>query len=377
MAPKLRKSIQKEKIPLIFVPGIKGSKLFDRKGEIRWLTGWQALGFSTPDLRLNSDSGKDNNSNDLVPIGPVDRVTAIPYIVDASIYDGWLRRILNENQYDFYVFSYDWRKNNLETRKQLQRFLIEVSSAYSQKPILIGHSMGGMLSFSVVNENPDLVSRVVYVGVPFRGGIGYMRDLHEGTPTGLNSTIQSPCRVARYESVYGFFPRLNTWDTKDVTLDTKGSPITVDFFQAESWKEQNFGFHSHTCQPDEIPNPLEFQRILDNAKKFRASLDPSKKLKQFSPPSLVVSAQNRPTLRAIQMTQDSTGSGSLKKWELDLAPKVSGDGRVSHENSLPPKGFPYKLIFTEYEHSVMLNDAKLQDEILDFLQASLSAGEQN
>ncbi|MCC5814514.1 MAG: alpha/beta fold hydrolase, partial [Leptospira sp.] len=371
LAPKLRKDFNKENIPIVFVPGIKGSRLFNKEGEMKWLTGSQALGLSNPDLRLHG------SSKDLIPMGPVDRVTAIPYLLDASIYYDFLKWANALDNIDFYVFSYDWRKDNLTTRNNLEAFLQEIGNRYNKKPVLIGHSMGGMLSFSTVNKNPDLVSKAVYVGTPFRGGIGYMRDLLEGVKTGINSRIQSPCVIAKYESVYVFFPRLNTWETKNIVLDKNGKPMEVDFFKAESWDDNSFGFHSHTCKPDEIPNPIEFQRTLTNAKKFRQSLDPSSSLKKSPLPSLVISAKNRDTTQAIQLTQDKTGAGSKKYWDLDLAEKVPGDGRVTESNSVPPPGFEYKLIYTEYEHSVMLNDSKVQREVLEFLQASFSAGEQN
>src|SRR3712207_5974211 len=38
--------------PLVFIHGIKGSTLINAKGETLWLTGSQALGVSTPELKL-------------------------------------------------------------------------------------------------------------------------------------------------------------------------------------------------------------------------------------------------------------------------------------------------------------------------------------
>lgn len=375
MAP--HPSPSSDKIPVIFVPGIKGSRLVDSEGEIQWLTGSQALGFSNSDLRLKRQenpesqaSVNDESPDELMPYGPVDRVTAIPYLLDVAVYDGWLRTMSENPEVDFYVFSYDWRIDNTLTRSKLLKYIQKIASQYKQKPVLIGHSMGGMLSFSVVNYNPNLVSGAVYVGTPFRGGIGYMRDLYEGTSTGLNSEIQSPCTIARYGSVYGFFPRLDTWDTKNVVLDKEGKSIPIDFFQAQQWEEYNLGFHAHYCKPEEIPNPVEFNRMLKLALYFRKSLDPTASLVKNPPPSLVVTAKNRKTTEKMQISQPKTGAGSKIIWDLDRAPKAPGDGRVTEGNSLPPKGFPYKKIYTEYEHSVMLNDTGVQEAILEFIDSS-------
>ncbi|MBK8396946.1 MAG: lecithin--cholesterol acyltransferase [Leptospiraceae bacterium] len=354
--PKIRVDFQKENIPVVFVPGIKGSTLVDNDNNTRWLTSSQALGLTTPDLRLLGDS------KDLIARGAVERVTAIPHLIDVDIYGPWLERMANEKGIDFYVFSYDWRKDNLETRDRLSMFLSEIGKKYSRKPVLVGHSMGGMLSFSVVNQNPNLVEKVVYVGVPFRGGIGYMKDLYVGVSTGFNSTIQSPCMIAKYQTVYVFFPRLGTNDSKGLVEDNIGNPIEVDFFKESVWKEKKLGFYNHTCKKEDTPNEIEFQTILDRAKQFRASLDPSPQIIKSNPSSLIVTGENRDTRKSFRALDNS-----LTKWDMEIAPKAAGDGSVLYEHSIPPIGISFTTIKTDHEHSVMLNDKSAQKGILDFI----------
>jgi pimeloyl-ACP methyl ester carboxylesterase len=359
--PKIKPEINRNAIPVVFVPGIKGSILEDPNGSVRWLSATQALGLSTPDLRLAGEA------SELTPAGGVERVTLIPYIVDVALYGPWFEKMSSEQGIEFYVFSYDWRKDNLRTREKLTHFLEEIQKQYGKKPVLIGHSMGGMLSYSAVNQNPKLVEKLVLVGVPFRGGIGYMKDLLVGNPTGFNSKIQGPCMIAKYESVYGFFPRLGTNDSQGLVTNTNGRPLSLDFFQESAWRENRLGFYGQNCSVDEIPNPLEFQNILNRAKLFRESLDPSPSLLKAPPKVLIVNAQNRPTRKGFQRIKENDEASTQKQWDLEIVPREIGDGSVLLEHSLPQAGFPFDTVKTEYEHSVMLNDKNVQNKLLEFV----------
>ncbi len=351
-------------LPIVFVPGIKGSKLIDDKGDLRWLDAATALGFSTPDLRLSGES------RELKPNGALDRITAVPYLIDVAVYAPWLKAMSEQDEIDFYVFSYDWRKKNLDSRDQLIEFLEEIGKKYQRKPILIGHSMGGMLSLSAINLKPSLVQKVVFVGVPFRGGIGYMKDLHVGVGTGINSKIQSPCMIARYETVYGFFPRLNTWDSKDVVVDSQGKTLELDLYDGKVWKENHLGFYAQKCEPADIPSDEEFQINLNNSWKFRESLTPSKDLLKSKLPMLVIHGNNLLVRKAMTKLERQPNLNSNEKnfyWDLEIAPKEMGDGSVSYANSLPPEPLVYQSILTTYEHSALLNDPKVIKSILGFI----------
>jgi pimeloyl-ACP methyl ester carboxylesterase len=361
---KLKTQIQRTHKPVVFVPGIKGSFLQDLDNSTYWLNAPQALGLSTPDLRLVG------NSKNLEPKGAIDRITAIPYILDVAIYAPWLGNASSFENVDFYVFSYDWRKDNLKTRDRLSAFLAEIGKHYDEKPTLIGHSMGGMLSFSATNQNPKLVSKLVLVAVPFRGGIGYMKDLYVGNPTGLNSKIQSPCVIAKYETVYSFFPRINTNDSQGLVLDESDQSLPVDFFKESVWRENQLGFYTKQCKQEDIPTSSEFQVILNRAKEFRQSLDLTPQFLKSVPPVLVIHADNRPTRKAFKrMKQKELKENQQQSfyWDLEVVPREAGDGSVLYQHSLPPDGFTYTTFKSQFEHSVILNDESVQKSIFDFL----------
>ncbi|PJZ51848.1 lipase/acyltransferase domain-containing protein [Leptospira adleri] len=346
-------------IPLVFVPGYKGSELY-RKNESGsfdsiWLTPWQALNFSAPDLTLKK--------NDRVQAGEVlSSVTLIPFLIDVKVYQPWLQWLSSNVRIRPYVFPYDWRKDNGETSSALEAFLEKVQKENAGvAPVLVGHSNGGNLALSVINRRPNLASKAIFVGVPFRGGIGFMEDLISGVSTGLNPEITGACVVSSFISVYTFFPREGSFDTKELLRDSDQKNIAFRFFNASDWEKYELGPYSHEAHCEPPPSLKEFQSRLDLALAFRNSLDP-KKGTQY-PPVLVVHAQNRPTMRVL--TSEKNPDHWL--WDFKNAVKAPGDGRVTFSSSIPPDEIVYQSFLSDAEHSSLLSDPKVWDRIYSFL----------
>ncbi|TGK33798.1 lecithin--cholesterol acyltransferase [Leptospira gomenensis] len=347
-----------EALPLVFVPGYKGSELIrrDTDGSTSriWLTPWQALNLTVPDLTLRENDG--------VEVGDVlSSVTLIPYLIEAQIYRPWLD-FVSSRRIKTYVFPYDWRKDNGENSLKLETFLERVRSEnQGVLPVLVGHSNGGNLVLSVLNRKPDLASKVVFAGVPFRGGIGFMRDLVEGVSTGLNPEIAGPCVVASFIGVYTFFSRGEGFDVEDGLKDGQGRKITFRFFNASDWENFELGPYSHEAHCEPAPSPKEFQKRLDLAKKFRDSLSPV--LGKRYPKILVVHARNRRTIRNLRAGNDP----DHWFWDFKNSEYSPGDGRVTFESSIPPEGIEYESFISEEEHSSLLNDPSVWKKIEVFL----------
>ncbi|TGK06663.1 alpha/beta hydrolase [Leptospira semungkisensis] len=341
---------------IVFVPGYKGSELVKKEGDSWnkiWLTPRQALGLSHPDLSYKEGDAIQEG-------GVLGSVTLIPKVIDVQVYSPWLEALRSSNLKP-YVFPYDWRRDNGETSKHLESFLEKVKSENGNiAPIVVGHSNGGNLTLSVLNRRPDLIGKAVFVGTPFHSGIGFMEDLIPGVSTGLNGKIAGACVVSTFVSVLTFFPRNQSFDTKEVLTTLSGEPIQVEFFQAKDWKRLQLGIYNKASGCASEPSLESYQSNLDKALSFRNSLEPKKKGKL--PSVLVVHATNRPTLRTLP--------GEKKAedwiWYFEKGKRVPGDGRVTAESSLPPEGIPYELFVSEAEHSALLNDPKVQQKILEF-----------
>jgi pimeloyl-ACP methyl ester carboxylesterase len=344
-----------KKISVIFVPGYKGSLLKDNDPNIKkivWLDVNQALGFSSPDLKLKA--------NDQITEAGILESVSTPFLFKKDIYLPWINTLKDQESIDSYFFSYDWRKDNSESSLKLSNFIKEVKSKNNLPIVLVGHSNGGLLAMSTLNKNPELVNKVVFVGTPFSGGVGFLEDLMIGVNTGINSKIVSPCVVQSFESIYSFFPRENSFDTKEVLFDENRNVVQNKFYDANFWKTYNLGTYSvgSPCANEPIS---DLQQRLNKALKFKESLDTKKEIKY--PPVLVVRAENKGTIRRVFGRKMNEGW----RWKILEGERVLGDGRVTNENALPPPGIPFSLYVSTAEHSELLNDKETSDAIVEFI----------
>lgn len=346
-----------EAVPLVFIHGIKGSELLSDTGSVEWVGALQALGFKTPDLKLETrfDDGRQ-------PLGPLlpgkilARINVLPVLVGVDIYGPWLKAAGSWGK-PFYQFSYDWRRDNLETMATFAKFLESVKERHGGRKVqVVGHSMGGMLALAVMNRNPELFDRVVLAGSPLGGGIGFLTDLHQGTSTGLNGEIVGPDVVKTFPSVFCFFP-----ERPGNLLDANGQVLDMSFFNADDWRRLKIGMYAEGRDPGEAYVPF-FTEALARAKRFRELLRPGPS-KEPLPPVLVVAGKSYQTLtKAIQ-----GGAKSELGWDFESAAKVPGDGRVAYVNAMPPEGIAYEVFETTADHTDLLSDPPVQKAIEDFL----------
>ncbi len=342
------------KVPVVFVPGFKGSELFKDNEQV-WLTPAQGLGFATPDLTLRKEDGIRAGA-------PVRELSLAFGLIRFKIYSDWLDFLEGRKDWETYAFTYDWRKDNNQSMNGLIEFLKCVQERHHGKKVhVVGHSNGGNLAVSAMNQRADLFASATIVGAPLRGGIGFMEDLIPGLPTGLNSSITSPCVSASFASPYTFFPRKHPLDTKDLLWDENNKPISMDFFKAEDWKKFQLGaFHEKSLCKES--NLVDFQNRLDQALKFKNSLDFVKSQKY--PRILIVYGENLPTLGSLHGTQKN-GNWS---WDFQNKKMIPGDGRVAARNAQLPEEFVYEKFLTTYEHSQILNDRSVQKEIQKWIE---------
>jgi len=344
-----------KKVSVIFIPGYKGSLLKNNDSSINkivWLSASHALGLSSPDLKLKA--------NDQITEAGILESVSIPLLFRKDIYIPWIDTLNDEKYFDSHFFSYDWRKDNSESSLKLSNFIKEIKSKNNLPIVLVGHSNGGLLAMSALNKNPELVSKVVFVGTPFSGGVGFLEDLMIGVNTGINSKIVSPCIVQSFESIYSFFPRENTFDTKELLFDENKNVIQNRFYDANFWKTYNLGTYS-VGSPCANEPASALQQRLNKALKFKESLDTKKEIKY--PPVLVVRAENRGTIRRVFGRKMNEGW----RWKILEGERVLGDGRVTNENALPPPGIPFSLYVSTAEHSELLNDKETSNSIFEFI----------
>jgi pimeloyl-ACP methyl ester carboxylesterase len=329
--------------PLVFIHGIKGAMLKSGEGETYWLTPWQILGLGTRPLGLPLLwKNDDEQVRDEVTVGPIlEDIRLIPFLLTEPIYGPWLRAARAMGR-PFYAFAYDWRRDPIENTKRFEAFLEDVQAKHGGQRIeVVAHSLGGLITLAIVNRRPAMFRRVIFAGVPFTGGIGFLPDVAVGSTTGLNSRILSAAVMGSFPSMYAFLPLDGTG-----VVDRNLHPIHSDFFSVAEWKKNGWGLFR---EPGEVAAKEKFlHTALEHAKSFRMSLVPQV---TGYPPIWAVLSREHPTLAEVRHTGRS--------WDFDSRPKLPGDGRVSETQALPPVGIPYQTVFSEADHVGLLNDPKV------------------
>ncbi len=334
--------------PVVFIHGVKGATLVNAEDQTVWLTAATALGWRHPALALPMHYvGQTQQSDGLRATEPLGAVTLIPGLLSEKVYAPFLTE-MRDQAHPFYPFVYDWRRSNLESLQKFTSFVQQVRAAHGDAKVrVIAHSMGGLITLALLNEHPEFFSDVVFAGVPFGGGIGFLQDLHAGVPVGRNEQVLGPAVLCSYPSIYSFFPL----DGHGL-IERDGKAVAMDFYDAAAWRKNKLGMFAPGRQlPQLSADALEefLRRMLPQVRQFRALL--AAKAVPY-PPILVVSGRRHPALMEVMRA----GPVSVYGWDFVTAAKELGDGRVSVANSRPYAGIPHRIMYSDREHADLLND---------------------
>ena len=166
-----------KKDPVILIPGIMGSRLFadEECTDLVWPPEVTAAGLN----KLRKNATKD-----------------ILYVKDPSIKQNNLPSSQREygvlncmkdlieclysdlSDRDIYVFSYDWRKSNVESAAKLNEF---INSLNVDKVDIVAHSMGGLVvSWYYQTQGGDKLDKVITCGTPYEGSPHMIEVVEDG-----------------------------------------------------------------------------------------------------------------------------------------------------------------------------------------------------
>ena len=391
------------KRPLIVIPGVLGSQLVNYEtSEVVWPSLFRSSddGLSlpvTPDLERNRDN--------LVPRKIVDTARLARLTPEVYIYHELLEALRKYGGYregdwsdpgpegdrdTFYVFPYDWRRDNVETARDLVGRLETLKRKLNRPDLrfnLVAHSMGGLVArYAAMYGDADLpadgarpvptwegaahISRIVMFGTPNEGSADAFTTLHQGysVTEGLRRPIPLLNKLSREDiftapSVFQLLPHGGAVRFLDENL----APLEVDLYDPEVWRRYQWSpvadpdyrerFVRGRTRGDNAPfrgGTLElldayFAAVLRRAKRFHEALDaegagdPPVKLFAFGgdcEDTLVapVVLFDRKKGRWVTWTrprafQNSAGRRfSLK--EVTAAMSAPGDGRVTRRSLL-------------------------------------------
>ncbi|HEX2271300.1 MAG TPA: hypothetical protein VHH35_17265, partial [Pyrinomonadaceae bacterium] len=379
------------KRPVVIIPGILGSELINPKtGEKVWPSA-----FRTSQEGLPISPNLEANSDDLIPGKIVETAKLAKLLPEVYVYrdllealrryagyreGDWNNPAVDGDKDTYYVFPYDWRRDNVTNARELVRRL-QLLKNKLQRPDLkfniVAHSMGGLIArYAAMYGDVDLpagdaaiqptwlgaahISKIVMIGVPNEGSADAFATLIEGysVTEGLRRRVPLLNKLtaedaARTPSVFQLMPHAGVVRFLDENL----KPIEVDLYDVEVWKRYGWSaLHSRrhfeaTEGTDGESSTLDayLAATLNRAERFHQALDAGDTT--ASPVVLLAiggdceETLNSPILlrdekrnRWITLTRPrefrtSTGAKISKK-TVTAAMYVPGDGRVTRASLL-------------------------------------------
>ena len=336
------------KPPVILIPGITGSELIDGKTGV---TVWFKLHHvRANDLRLPISPNIAANRDDLKP-GDIIRDIKPGILPRVDIYRGFITALETQGGYKegrwdtppargfentLYVFSYDWRRDNVENARALIR-KIDALKRKLRRPNLkfdiIGHSMGGLIArYAAMYGDTDLpsagsavptwsgakdISRLIILGTPNEGSPLSLRDMINGISLlGIEVPVPFIRTMSKFDvftipAAYELLPAPGTVKAFDEEL----KPIDIDLYDPATWRKYGWNviddkdFQKQFSETEQKSAPAYFAAMLDRAKRFQLSLDGV--AKGNSPVKIdMIGSECKDTLDAMVLYQKKDG-----KWD--------------------------------------------------------------
>lgn len=259
--------------PVILIPGILGSRLFDSSDNEVWPGSSVSLLLgSKQDLALEIDTENQQTPDDgLRAKGLFEAAFNNDYygailktLRDAG---GFIPGQLGQHHRDphrrrYYVFAYDWRQDNVDSARKLDALIEQIRRDYDDPQLkvnLIAHSMGGLVTryylrygtvdalqgegaFPINQSGAAKVGTAVLLGTPNLGSVRSLQSMIRGHSVGLTRVL--PEVLATMPSIYQLLPHpLSDW-----SVNTAGHDLNLDLYDAGTWKR----FQWSVFDPDVI-----------------------------------------------------------------------------------------------------------------------------
>jgi len=299
-------ALDDRRVPVILVPGMLGSRLARRDtGEELWPGSTRKLltsGYQDLALRIDPEMLEPVDDG-LVPSGLFEeavgqdfygRIVRVLREVGGYLPSRPGQRVVQQKA-RLYVFTYDWRQDNVVTVRRLDEFIEQIRRDYGNPALrvdVIAHSMGGLVvryyqrygtddvldgnTFPMTGAGAAKLRRVVLLGVPNQGATLAIHKFLNGYQVGISRLPTEG--VATMPGLFQFFPHPGV----DWITSIQGRPLKLDLFDAETWRRYRWSIFDSRLQrriaqhPDVWPAPAVFERWfekrLERARRFAWSL---------------------------------------------------------------------------------------------------------
>ena len=259
------------KRPLIIIPGILGSRLVNRKtNEVVWESAFRA---KADDLALPVSGDLSANRDDLIASEVIQSARLFRRAPEIYVYrqlvtalrdyagykqGDWDNPQAGDDADTFYLFPYDWRRDNVESAGELIR-KIEALKLKLGRPDLrfniIAHSMGGLVArYAAMYGTEDLqqegnnsnvtwagaahIQKIFLFGTPNAGTMDALATLLDGYSIreGLRRRIPLLRNLNREDAltapaIFQLLPH----GANAKFLDENLNPVEVDLYDSQTW----------------------------------------------------------------------------------------------------------------------------------------------
>ncbi|MFB7119732.1 lipase/acyltransferase domain-containing protein [Bacillus tropicus] len=198
----------------IFVPGIKGTELYEGENK-RWF----------PSTKKDLASLVPNNELEARKV--LGAIRAF-FVKKEGLYQGVIDRFgADEN---FIPYPYDWRMSILDIVDNFVEFILSTAAEKENDIILVAHSMGGILSKLAILKiyemgHIDIIKKLVTIGTPWKGSPDSYKVLEYGEP-------------GFYSSLREF---LSMFDDKDTRSLARKLPSVYQLLPSEEYFNSTYG----------------------------------------------------------------------------------------------------------------------------------------
>ena len=362
-------AVSKGKNPIIIIPGLTGSELVNSKTkEVVWFKPQRA---KDDDLRLPISSlNLARNKDSLVPGDVIRNVKLLKFLPDVEIYEKlidalqtrggytegkWDKPTAEGYQDTFYVFSYDWRLDNVENAQLLIKQIENLKRILKRPDLkfnIIAHSMGGLIArYAAMYGKANLPAgkprptwagaknfdKVFLLGTPNEGSAQSLSALINGfsyVGGGLNLPfVQDISKFDAFTipSLYQLLPHPGTLSALDENL----KPLAVDIYDVKTWDKYGWNviadknFNKKFSAAEQKNAKAFFQMVLNRAKRFNEALDANTSAKP-TVALYLIGADCKETLDAVVIYRDKKNEWKTI-FKADSFERTNGEKVTSEE----------------------------------------------
>ncbi len=298
------------KAPVIVIPGITGSTLFNKKTDKEvW---FKLTRPKDDDIRLPIGPDLEKNRDLLEPRDILRSVRIASFLPEIEIYEQLIYALENSGGYKeatwdepgdkgyqdtFYVFPYDWRRDNVENARILIRKIGKLK-AKLKKPNLkfnvVSHSMGGLIArYAAMYGDADIpagkpvatwagakdMDKIFLLGTPNEGSILSLRAYLGGASVASFISLPMIQNFTRFDAFTA--PSLLQMLPSNESLmiyDENFKRLPVDIFEPNTWDEYDWsvwedsGFDYEFGPAEQKLAKPYFVAALDRAKRFQQAI---------------------------------------------------------------------------------------------------------